>query len=320
MYQSIDDTSPEAGSTNAQDRQSSRRLIILALLLCVLILVIAAMGSTRSDPVSQHSKDLAAQKQDYLAALAAPKPALRRARLMDLMQTYPLHERLSAIRAQLDVINAREAKDWAYLSDLFYDPDRDLVEKSIALDRYANLWGPALIGGRKDEVGFFRAALENAVPALAEFEDGTITDELPDFAPSPESPISETVPDEQMAGALREVPRGTYIPPIRRPGFSSAEPVSTELRIRRNVSPNYPSRAERRGIEAVVTLSLFVDDDGDVEMIDVISVSAPRYEKDFVRAAKRAARRTRFHPRRENGRNVPTPGVIKRYVFQLDGN
>ena len=194
MYQSIDDTAPEAANDLESQRQASRRRMILAVCLGILILIIAAMGSNQSDPNQQLAKDQAMQRQDYLAAISSQTPSLRRARLTDLLQTYPGHDRLGAIRAQLGVIDQSEAADWAALSNIFYNPESDPVEKSIALDRYALKWGPALVGGRETEVAQFRAALESGIPAIAEFDDGTQTEDLPDFSPSDTSSISEKRP------------------------------------------------------------------------------------------------------------------------------
>ena len=49
--------------------------------------------------------------------------------------------------------------------------------------------------------------------------------------------------------------------------------------------------------------------------MDTVSVEAPRYKRDFERAAKRAARGTRYYPREENGRPVPVRNVRKTYMF-----
>jgi len=58
------------------------------------------------------------------------------------------------------------------------------------------------------------------------------------------------------------------------------------------VTPRYPRRAYRRNVSAVVELSLSIDDEGEVQMTEVLSVTAKRYERDFIKAAERAAMRT----------------------------
>ena len=89
-------------------------------------------------------------------------------------------------------------------------------------------------------------------------------------------------------------------------------------RVSRNATPRYPRRAQRPGIEAVVTVSLTIDPDGRVSTVDIVDVEADRYADDFVKEAERAALRTRFDPRTVGGVPVETVGVEKRYRFELD--
>ncbi|XLW30440.1 energy transducer TonB [Litorimonas sp. RW-G-Af-16] len=89
-------------------------------------------------------------------------------------------------------------------------------------------------------------------------------------------------------------------------------------RVRKNSTPRYPRSAYRRNISGVVTLSLNIDADGDVAMTELVSVQAERYEKDFVKAAERAARKTRFYPKTINGEKVPARGILKRYRFERE--
>ena len=51
-------------------------------------------------------------------------------------------------------------------------------------------------------------------------------------------------------------------------------------------------------------------------MTELVRVDAQKYGKSFVKAAERAALRTRFHPKTV-GKAQPAVGVIKRYRFQL---
>jgi len=86
--------------------------------------------------------------------------------------------------------------------------------------------------------------------------------------------------------------------------------------VRRNQSPNYPRSAKRRNIGAIVVVSMDIDEKGRVESVDTVDIEAVRYQKDFRRAAERAAKRTRFHPKTINGTAVPAKGVRKRYIFR----
>jgi len=181
------------------------------------------------------------------------------------------------------------------------------------------VWWSNWTGGREAELKDFRAAIDLEEDTPETDPDVESQDEKPDFTPTGKDIFPNTVPGDTMAGGDVTFPRGTYVPPRpveRRPVARRTSNVE-EARVRRNVTPRYPSKALRRNIEAEVTLSLYIDDDGDVEMTELVSVSAPRYQRDFIRAAERAALRTRYHPKRINGRAVPSSGVLKRYVFKL---
>jgi len=74
--------------------------------------------------------------------------------------------------------------------------------------------------------------------------------------------------------------------------------------------------AKRRNIGAIVVVSMNINNEGRVDSVDIVDIEAERYEKDFIRAAKRAAKRTRFHPKTVNGKAVPAMDVRKRYIFR----
>jgi TonB family protein len=92
--------------------------------------------------------------------------------------------------------------------------------------------------------------------------------------------------------------------------------VIVQPKIRRNVSPNYPRSARRRNIGAIVTVEMDINTEGRVESVETVTIETERYAKDFRRAAERAAKRTRFHPKTVNGQPVPAFGVRKRYIFR----
>jgi len=64
---------------------------------------------------------------------------------------------------------------------------------------------------------------------------------------------------------------------------------------------------------------LSIDDKGEVKMTEVVSARAPRYRKDFIKAAERAALRTKYYPKKVDGKAIATGGVLKRYRFQIGG-
>ena len=321
MYQSVEDDGLEGEFGKPVETNPHRIKIAFVIVLGLALLALAAlMSATGPDHGPGDLLDKAAARADYLAAIEAPTPALRRARLTDLMSTYPKHEQILAARAQLQVLDEKEAADWAEATNIFYDPESDVVQKIIALDQYERVWGANLTGGREAELSAMRIEIDNVISGAPVEDTKPEETEVPDFTPDDKSVFSNSISGDTMAGGSDSRPRGTYIPPSRvdRRPFSRSQSRIEEPRVRRNVTPRYPSKALRRNVEAVVTLSLYIDDDGDVEMTELVSVSAPRYRRDFIRAAERAALRTRFYPKRIDGRPVPASGVMKRYIFQLD--
>ncbi len=319
MYQNIDDTETDKTAEGQAEpvQEASRTAIFLAIAIGIALLVfVTIVSGDRSGKPSDLELSKAEQRADYLSALASSKAALRRARLTDLLNTYPDHKARNAIQAQLQVLDEKEASDWAHLTNILYDPESDDVQKTIALDHYIRDWGTNLVGGRESEIDRIRTEL--TPPETIQDEDSATTPD-PDFTPEDKANFSENVPSDVMAGGVVTITRGTYARPEiieTRPRPQLTKIIDPE--IRRNVTPRYPSKALRRNVGAVVTLSLYIDDDGDVEMTELVSVSAPRYKRDFVRAAERAALRTKFHPKRVNDRPVAASGVIRRYVFDPD--
>jgi len=84
---------------------------------------------------------------------------------------------------------------------------------------------------------------------------------------------------------------------IYNPAPIIAAPKVIDLEIRKSKRPEYPRRAYNRGIPAAVDVSYNVDTKGRVVLVRVINVDADRYSRDFERAAKRAARATRYYPK-----------------------
>jgi len=129
-------------------------------------------------------------------------------------------------------------------------------------------------------------------------------------------PKSELLP--AVRAQLSVPPPAPVRPPAPVQKRAVNTPVITAPKITRNVTPRYPRRAQRRGINAVVELSLSIDAEGEVQMVEVLRVEAERYKKQFVKAAERAALKTRYSPQTVGGRAVPAQGIKKRYVFKMD--
>ena len=314
MYQDIDDIDPEDSAEDRSQLPLWRRPIGLIALTCLallgLILVLNLFFGRQSPAPTEtdlSQKDAAAQA--YRIAIAEQDPALRRARLSDYLFTFENGAHESAVLAQIEVINRYEGEDWEQVQLTAYNPRLSKDVKLGALNRYESKWGGSLLGGREDDIQRLRVEIiETKAPET-----------LPDRSlEGQDSEIPETVPDNFLAGGpgfaepdFSNSPEGTF------PSLTQQAEI-VPLRVRRDRRPIYPRSAERRGIDGVVTLVLNVDAEGRVVMTEVASVEADRYERDFIRAAQRAAMRTRYYPRTENGRAVPVSGISKTYRFQVE--
>ena len=248
----------------------------------------------------------------YLKAISEPNAALRRARLEDFLRVYPLDDRSFAAQGQLGVLRAYETRDWNYITKIAYEDSLSNAVRLRALEEYNQLWGGDLLGGRAEDVQSLRENIINLPDTIPK------TDRRLEEGPSP-------IPRNIISDRLLGEPRRRLItppppPPVRMP-VTQARPkdVIVAPTVRRNVTPRYPSKALRRKIDALVVLRLNVDARGRVKLTELVEVQAPRYQKSFIKAAERAALRTRYNPQTVNGKPVPVQGVLKRYRFKSGG-
>lgn len=304
MYQVIDDPEEEA----RQERGISVWPFLIGAVLAAIVFFTVWLASPGSPTQPGQSVETPASRAAYLRALSETNPAFRRARLLDFQRVYPDTDRAGAIIDQLDVIEAAELADWDALTDRIYDVRAETEEKQAALKTYETRWNGALLGGRGEELDALRDEIEETADSQS-LPDRSLNDV--------DSPISTTLPSDALAGAPPLLNAPVFIPPPPPPPPQNiVKDVVIQPTVRRNVSPRYPRNAQRRGIEAIVVVAMNIDPDGRVAMAEIVSVDAERYERDFGRAAERAARRTRFNPKTINGEAVPARGIRKRYIFR----
>lgn len=307
MYQSIDDPQDDI----SQESKASWRGKALGALVLIILggAALYLLAGRTDDPQTQPSA-LAAQKASYRTAISEGAAPMRRARLQDFITTYPHSRYVKAAEAQLEVINSHEAARWREVTNNIYDTRLPLAEKTAVLDEFEQAWGAALLGGRAKEIAQIRQDISDAQDA-PKTPDRSL-EEGP-------SPIPDTITDTELAGGF------TPAPPKPAPVLILAptpQPI-IELaviapKVRRNIEPRYPRKAVRSKVEAVVKLRLNINEKGKVAMAELVSVQAERYEKDFIKAAERAALRTRFHPKTIGGKAVAASGVTKTYRFTME--
>jgi protein TonB len=99
------------------------------------------------------------------------------------------------------------------------------------------------------------------------------------------------------------------------PGLG-ASPSDTDVSPLVRVPPQYPPRAQERGIEGWVLVEFSISKTGTVADPVVIDADPP---STFNRAALRAVRKWKYRPRVQNGQPVERHGVQTVIRFDLDG-
>ena len=320
MYQDIDEPGDIEPALNRPSRLSVTWKALIALIvlsaLLFLFLHLYQTQNSHQDPSNDTSQNAAISKV-YRTAMSEPLAPLRRARLYDFVSTYPDSKYDRAAKAQLLVLNDEEARSWADVTNILYEPDSQRIERLIALDKYERKWGPSFLGGRDDDIKSIRENLESQteqVPSRKLEDNPGIINQ------TPANKAQETsITDTELAGGpvIRIAPPPRLVETIR-PTQTRRPDLVIAPKVRRNSAPRFPRRAERKGIEGLVILDLSIDESGRVKIAKLVSVEAREYQRDFVRAAQKAARRTRFFPKTVNGVAQPAANVRKLYRFALN--
>lgn len=137
--------------------------------------------------------------------------------------------------------------------------------------------------------------LDSSLPELAE-----VPPDPPPESPPPE-PRQEPRVEPAPTPAPAPAPSSTPSSAATSPAETVAKPVSREpvdvgqIAPTRRVPPEYPSRAQRRGLEGYVELAFVIRPDGSVDPGSIKVLSA-RPSNVFDKAARRSVSRWRFEP------------------------
>ena len=141
---------------------------------------------------------------------------------------------------------------------------------------------------------------------------------MPDKTPPEEQPppppmnlISNLRPDQNVDGIDVGIDLGLD---VAETGFVAAQGDSDVVPVVR-VNPQYPIRAEERGIEGWVELEFTISEAGTVKDAKVTGAK-PRGV--FDRAALRAIKKWKYNPKLVDGVAVERPGVTVRLTFDLE--
>ncbi|ERS89689.1 energy transducer TonB [Halomonas sp. PBN3] len=144
-------------------------------------------------------------------------------------------------------------------------------------------------------------ALDSSLPELAEVRPDPPPQEPPPPEPRREpprepraAPAPDSVPSPAPASASSPAAESPEEAVARAP--VSREPVDVgQIAPTRRVPPEYPSRAQRRGLEGYVELAFVIRADGSVDRSS-IRVTSARPANVFDKAARQAVSRWRFEP------------------------
>ncbi|GAA3905639.1 hypothetical protein GCM10022228_14870 [Halomonas cibimaris] len=151
-------------------------------------------------------------------------------------------------------------------------------------------------------------ALDSRLPELTEAKPEPRPQPEPQPQPEPE-PGPSPAPAAQAAAATPSTDRQAR--PSPEPSPASNEPVDVgQVAPTRRVSPQYPSRAQRRGMEGFVEMRFVIRRDGRVEK-DSIRVIQAKPRRVFEPAARKAIAQWQFEPGSQRRR------ATQRIRFQL---
>lgn len=140
-------------------------------------------------------------------------------------------------------------------------------------------------------------------PRPARPEELTDIPELPEMEFNPEAPVGPRITIGQP-----DIPTGY-------PETGPVTPAEGEYLPIVTVAPQYPNRAQQRGIEGWCLVAFTVNENGGVEDTRVVDAEP---QGIFDSASLRAVSRFRFNPRIENGTAVKTHDVQYVFTFELD--
>lgn len=271
--------------------------IIALVLVAFLVLVFVARAHIRAQSAARVLTLNQIQHTAYQDILKETRTGVRLARWQDFIETAPESGYRQAARLHVSVLKAYEKTAWAHYSEHIYTVRANAEETTKARLHYVENWGALIraeqLSVKENEAASKALSFKTAKSIYAK---------------------DENVDALIGAPSIRVTTPRTYRRP---PTQQKPKQISAfqEVRVKTARKPNYPRSAKRRGVSAEVVLSLNIDDRGRVKITKLVSVKAKRYRGDFVRAAKRAARRSRFYPKIIEGVPVNTSNYQRTYTF-----
>ena len=236
-------------------------------------------------------------RQTYLSIVSETHTGLRLARLQDFAENYVRNDDTSRARTARDALSSHEQRAWVKLTKTLYSLKSTDIQNTEALATYKSTWG---IWNRSSDLPILLQATGVVIISSADMQ----------YAPNARrSKFAKGKGATMLAGAVPDYE------------LEPSPPTSYDVlnaRMKYSKQPKYPRKARRKGIEAVVILSLFIDERGNVARTEVVSVDAKKYRKSFARASKKAAMRSKFYPKTVGGKSVATSNYLRQYTFTFE--
>lgn len=288
---------PEETDAKAENgaSHSARKFAFIAALLAGIVLLALFVRIRGSVPQPLHDISISENTHaDYQRILGETHPGIRLARLADFLKYTPDSADANSARLQHDILQMHEQRAWADLSETIYALEASVEDKTRAKDTYIENWSTLT-----------RIKQLDALPLTP-----------PTHRVKAVSIYTEPLDTTSLAGEP-EKKRKRKARASKKKVEKPVETLVVKARIKRARAPVYPRRAQERQVEALIVLNLTIDKRGRVIRTRTLDVDADRYKSDFIRAAKRAARRTRFHPKTINGKPVGTRNFKRKYKFSM---
>ncbi|MBL4870600.1 MAG: TonB family protein [Robiginitomaculum sp.] len=277
----------------------SSYVIIASVLIGFLILVCVAYMHYRAKTIAHNLTLNQQQHRAYQNIITEMRTGVRLARWRDFVKQSPENPYTKAARFQISALNVHEKSAWAQYSETLYEVKSNAKDIALARALYISQWSDL---NRQEQLSI--DMLDQPSKALS-FKTA-------------QSIYNKGGNTNTLSGG----PQGRrvkIVPTLQNQKKSSRGLKSViDVTVKTARKPHYPRTAKRRGIGAIVILSLNIDARGRVVSTELISVKAKRYRGNFIRAAKRAAKSSRFTPKTVNGHPVSRDNYMRTYTFVAD--
>lgn len=294
-------------------------------LLIPFLLGFGLWATAQRDHQTEQSDPEISPRQAYLEILGETHTGLRLARLDDFIAHTPFNNDTARAKSRRDILGMYEQNAWANLTEILYDISKPRDEKIRAVAHYKTSWG---IWNRQTEYPKLLWAT-GLVDMPQPKYNGTIDTNMVnrETGETGAQILADYSPNQTVSrfakGSVKTVLAGDPSFFIAAPNILTTPSIgdiqNRPLRIKFAKRPRYPRRAFRKGISGQITLALYINERGHVVRTTVILAQAPRYKDNFVRAARRAAMASKFHPKTVAGQEVATSRYVRKYSFTAGG-